>query len=1060
MKHLIIYVVLFTLIIPAMAQEKIVFGKVTDSLSGNVLAGVTIGSLGNNAHIITDSTGYFRLKTSDKDTLIFSFVGYEPVRRLAAWAADTLIIIRMIPERVFTLDDVVVYTGYQSLRKARNTGSFIQIDNNMLNRATGSNIIERLDGVTSSLLFSSGSSYPPLTVRGLGTLTTMDVANPLIVLDNFPYEGDINNINPNDIESITILRDAAASSIWGAKAGNGVIVITSKKSSYNQPMRFSINSSLIRAKKPDLFTVPQMTTSDFIDVEQFLFAQHFYDADIASPNRPVLSPVIQILTRERLGEISRTEAVKQIDALRNEDVRNDLFNFFYRSAMHQQYSVALRGGSQTVGFRTSLGFDKDLGSLVGNQDNRLTFVTNLSLQPLKNLAVTTNVNGTWIKLEQNSPMPLQIMQSRSMYPYSKLVDESGNALVLEKDFDGRFKDTAGSGLLLDWRYRPLEEINNADKTSMIKNILTNIQARYSMSSTFNIGVIYQHQEQQTSTRNYYSPESYYARNLINLFSAIDDGNITRAIPLGGILDLGVLNTISNSARGQLDYNQTFGLTHSVIAIAGAEIGETKVDEFGYRTYGYDDDILTAISVNFDQTYPILDGLNYLPRIPNPTDFSGKRNRMVSFYTNASYSYSARYTVSVSARKDASNILGTRTNNKWKPLWSTGFSWEISKEKFFQISWLPLLKLRSTYGYSGNVNNAISALTTLDYETNRSRTSSLPYALVTSPPNADLRWEKISTTNFAVDFRLKNRVLAGTIEYYRKKSTDLIAAVPVDISVYGQPSLTRNSAHLSGNGVDVTLNISASVNRVTWESVLNYSYNNLKVTKYLLPSEPYTNVGSGGNIITLEGYHPYSIVSYKWAGLNPENGNPVGFLKGVESEKYSDIIRGATWDDLIINGSSVPKIFGGWLNTFSYRQFAISCNITYKLAYFFRKKSIRYSDLFASGQMNSDFEKRWQKPGDELHTTVPSMTYPANYYRDGFYGNSEVTVLKGDHIRLQDINLTYDIPTRRPGAPTLHLYVYARNLGIIWRANKESLDPDTRENYPIPASLSLGCKINL
>lgn len=1063
MKQLLTIIILLTAISSVIAQQRIVTGKITDATSGNELAGVTVRSALGLDKSISDSSGFFHIRTTAYDTLIFSSVGYHVFKVAITHSTSASLSVTMQEDRNTRLSNVVVYTGYQAVPKERSTGSFVQVDNQLFNRSTGSNVLNRLNGVTNSVLFDNNPSHPPLTIRGLGTLTIYnDVASPLIVLDNFPYEGDINDINPNDVESITVLRDAAAASIWGAKAGNGVIVINTKKAGYNQPTHLSVNSNITISKKPDLFAVSQMTTSDFINVEQYLFNKGFYNADIADTVYwPVLSPVVQILDQQRNGQISSADATAQIDALRTRDVRNDYLRYLYREAVQQQYSLALSGGRENISYRTSLGFDDNLSTLIGNKDNRITFNSEMSARPVKNLSIRAGANVTWAKADKNSPLPLTIVQSKDVYTYARLADNSGKALAIERDYRGVFKDTAGNGNLLNWDYKPLDELHNANNVSNRNDVLLNFDARYSLNPWLTASVKYQYQDEKNTSSNYYSPETYYTRNLINLFSSVNGTNVTRAIPLGGILDLGNYETISHAARGQLDYNRTFHAKHAVAAIAGAEVRQSKTTGSAYRTYGYDDNNLTSVNVNYIDRYPILDGLNYNPVIPDPTDFTGLLNRIVSMYANASYTYNNRYTLSGSARKDASNILGVATNNKWKPLWSAGLSWKVSNEKFYHSTWLPLLKLRLTYGYSGNVNNAISALTTLEYvTTNRSRISSLPYAQVTSPPNADLRWEKIGTTNAGIDFASKNGIINGTVEYYIKKSTDVISPVPVDITLYGAPSLIKNSANLLGRGIDLTLNAAIINRRFRWESAFICSYDKVKVTKYLLPSNPNTNVGEGGNIVAVEGQNPYNIISYKWEGLNPVNGNPVGFFNKAKSEDYNAIITGATWDDLVISGPAVPVCFGGWRNTFSYHHFSLSFNVTYKLGYYFRKNTIVYTDLFSSWVGNGDFEKRWQKPGDEKNTSVPSMIYPDDYYRDYFYRKSEATVEKGDHVRLQDISLTYDVPHRKRQAPLLHFYLYASNLGILWKANKDGLDPDANNSYPVPLSVSAGCKIDL
>lgn len=1050
---------------PVFCQQKTIVGKITELNTGKKLEGVIIRSALNHTQSISDTFGEFQIKTAGIDTLIFSRDNYEEMKIPVNNSLNDSLLVEMKKNNYTRLEDVIVNTGYQTIPQERSTGSFVQIDNNLFNRSTGPNVLDRLNGVANSVLFDNNSSHPPITIRGLGTLSVSQSAgtsSPLIVLDNFPYEGDINNINPNDIESITVLRDAAAASIWGAKAGNGVIVINTKKAHYNQPVNLSLNSNVTISQKPDLFAVSQMSTSDFIDVEQYLFANGFYDADLSdTQNWPIVSPVVEILNEQRNGSLSPDQATQKINALRKLDVRNDYLKYFYRPAVQQQYSIALSGGKESISYLSSFGFDKNLSSLVGDQDNRITWNTQLSLTPVKKLSIKVSMMSTWAGINTNSPLPINLTDGKNIYPYAQIADANNNALSLPKDFSNNLKDTAGGGNLLDWNYRPLQELNLADNSSKRNDLLLNFDANYLVSKFMNVEIKYQFENESNGTKDYYSQQTYFTRDLINLFSSVDGNNVSRIIPLGGILDLGNYATVSHSARTQIDYNRTFNRTSSISAIAGGEIRQSQITGSSYRTYGYNDENLTSSSVNFATQYPILDGLPFSPTIPNYTDFTGLLNRIVSVYANASYTYDNKYIFSLSARKDASNILGVSTNNKWKPLWSAGAAWKFSDEKFYHLTFLPLLKLRITYGYSGNVNNTIPALTTLDYTSlNYSGISNLPYAMVANPPNADLRWEKIGMFNAALDFSSKNNIVNGSIEYYTKLSTDVIAPVPADVTLTGSPSLFKNSADLKGKGVDLTLNSMILDHKFKWESSLLFSYNKVIVTKYSpYNNTPSSNVGEGGNILPIVGQNPYNVISYKWDGLNPENGNPQGFLNKQESEDYPSITSQATWNDLVIDGPAIPIYFGAFRNTFSYHHFSLSFNISYKLGYFFRKNTINYTNLFDSWIGNGDFEKRWQKPGDEKHTNVPSMVYPSDYYRDLFYQESDATVEKGDEIRLQDLNISYDLSPKNKKL-NFHFYLYANNLGILWKANKDGLDPDANNGIPIPSSISVGCKINL
>lgn len=334
------------LLICAFAHSQIVTGKVVAAHTAEPLAGATI-VLKHGKAAVTQSDGTFIITLSGPaDTLIVTHTGYNP-KQVLVYASDLPLTITLQPVGA-AMEDVVVSTGYQQIPKERATGSFAVIDNKTLNMQIGTNILDRLNGVASGILFPQKLNGPGILVRGLSTI--QGPATPLIVLDNFPYEGDIANINPNDVENITILKDAAAASIWGARAGNGVIVITTKKGRFNQPLRVTLNANITSAAKPDLFAVPQISSSDFIDVEQFLFSKGYYNAEINSFYRTPLSPVVELLVKKSTGQLTAAEADAQINAYRNHDIRSDYYNYVYRSQLNQQYSVNLSAGSGNIAY--------------------------------------------------------------------------------------------------------------------------------------------------------------------------------------------------------------------------------------------------------------------------------------------------------------------------------------------------------------------------------------------------------------------------------------------------------------------------------------------------------------------------------------------------------------------------------------------------------------------------------------------------------------------------------------------------------------------------------------
>lgn len=1050
-----------------MAQQKL-RGTVSDIKSGEPLPGTTVRLMRSHMVTTTDKDGKFELSLAGvADSLIVSFVGYQAAS--IAVSNDGKLVTILLSPYSHNLDAIVVSTGYQQLPKERATGSFDQIDNRLFNRSVSTDVLSHLDGVASSVLFDKrNNGVNSISVRGLSTLTSL-ISTPLIVVDNFPYDGDINNINPNDVESITVLKDAAAASIWGTRAGNGVIVITTKKGKYNRGLQVSVSSNVTVSAKPDLFSVPVISPADFIDLEQYLFSKGFYDAPIGNHfTYPVLSPVVELLNGERNGSISSGAADLQISLLKQHDVRTDFERYVYRNAVNQQHSISISGGSDKTNYNVSVGYDNNLQSLVGNSYDRLTVRDVHHFRLSRNLDIQAGIQYTKSNTVTDSQGGYGSINSGGgfgLYPYAQLADGNGNPLPIVRDHRASWADTAGQGKLLNWRYSPLAEIKLADNRLQNEDILLNTGLNYKFLSVFSAELKYQYENGSADGSNNYSPATYFTRNLVNTFTQAGSGGITYPIPIGSIVDQQTGRLVSHDIRGQLNYNQNLGRS-GIDALIGGELSQRSNDLVLIRTYGYNAENLSVQPVDQVTDFPSYGNVAGSSRIPFPNSYSGLLNRTVSLYGNAAYSYLSRYTLSVSGRRDANNLFGVETNHKWVPLWSAGGSWVLSGEPFYHWALIPYLKLRATFGYSGNINNSIPAIATIRYQNVLPFNSltGLPFAVISNYPNPNLQWEKTAMTNVGVDFALAGNRVSGSVEYYYKNSEDLIGQVPADPTIGAGGFLNTNSADLKTHGWDVVLNSINIRGAFEWNSNVLFSVNRNRVSKYLFTPANFNSFINSGTITSpLVGAPAESIVSYRWAGLDPANGNPVVYLNGVKSEDYSAIVSGLDKNDLVVSGSAVPQLFGSFRNNWSYKGVSLSLNISYRFDYYFRRNATSYSSLFSNWVGYNDYAKRWQQPGDELHTNVPSLVYPADENRDAVYDYSTATVEKGDNIRLQDIRLSYVFSgIKLSGSPirAFEVFAYANNLGIIWRANKLGLDPDYGSGLPDPRSISLGFKLDL
>lgn len=1039
-------------------------GRVLDE-RGQPLVGATINIKDRGYLTKTDQNGNFELPEEfANSTLQISFLGYVQTEMPAKDASRVL----LFPNSNRIEEVSVVASGYQSIPKERATGSFSKVDNATFNRQVSTDVISRLKGIAPSILFDERSGSPKLTIRGQATIFGND--QPLIVVDNFPYEGDINNINPNDIEDIDILKDAAAASIWGVRAGNGVIVIKTKKGRADQPMNIGFTANVTIGQKPDLNYIPQIKPTDFIDIEKMLFEKGFYDDVIGNTaaNNPY-SPVVSILNDQKNGKLTAQQATSQIDALRQYNLRNDMSKYLYRPALKQQYAVNLNGGTNKYTYYFSAGYDKNQNSEKESGFNRVSLNSNQVFRPNEKLELSAglsyNQNSQSIS---NVVSLLSNMGQQLMYPYARLVDNTGDPAAVIKDFSTVLKQKALSEGLLNWEFVPLDELNYQDNKSKQSEIRLNTAIKYSIFPSLSAEARLQYENQIGNGRNYYDQQSYFMRNLINLYTSVNNGAVQRNIPLGGMLDNTHTQLNSINGRFQINFDQKWN-KHQLNAIAGFEVREAKITGNSSRMYGFDPNVGSSTIVDYLTQFSLY-GNGGQASIPSGNDYTETLDRMRSYYFNGAYNYDLRYILSASARIDQSNLFGVNTNQKSVPLWSIGGKWNVDKEKFFHLDWLSSLSLRSTFGYSGNLDRSITAYTTAMLNTNS--INQMPAAYLLNPPNRNLRWEKNRMWNMGVDFATKNNRISGSVEYFNRKGTDLIGNGPIDPTT-GFISFRGNLADMKGKGVDIEINsTNLQYKDFTWKTVALFSLAKDKVMKYqksttidnfITDNSIYRNASAYSPVV---GRPLFGIYSYPWAGLDPETGQARGYLGNQPSSEYTLIKQYLSQDpenNLVYHGNALPTHFGALRNTFNYKRVELSFNITYRFGYFFRRNSVSYSGLYSNYYGHGDYYRRWQKPGDESFTNVPAMLYPANSLADQYYRYSETLVEKGDHIRLQDLVISYDFTARQlryVGVKSLKLFLLASNLGILWKSTKvDYIDPDYPNSKPVRSfSFGLNCTL--
>jgi TonB-linked SusC/RagA family outer membrane protein len=1038
-------------------NSKLVTGKVTSASDGIPLPGVTVMLKGSNRGTVTDSNGNYQLQiTQRENVLLFSFIGYE-LKEVPVSSSQTLLDV-VLEESELGLEEVtVVSTGFQELSAERTTGSFVKVDQELVDRRVSTNLIDRLEDVTPGLIFNRdrANAEPGESISIRGTATLRSNAEPLIVVDNLAYDGPLSSINPNDVESITVLKDAAASSIWGARAGNGVIVITTKQGMYNAPMRVNLTANVTLIEEEDPFYFPRMSIAGHVDQQIRLYERGFYNSLLNNSRNPVVPPVAESLFAHGQGLISNDELATQLDLYRNSDIRRELQQHFNRRALQQQYALGLDGGSDKHRYQFSLGWDTNTASTIASNNNRLTLSTRQSWKLAKE-RLNVGIGVYWVNTRSENGLP----DIANFNAYDRLTDENGVPVSVQRTYSDRFKNEVSQLGLLNWDYVPLEEINRIRTTSTGNDLRLNLNLDYDLLENWKISGLYQFWTNSNRTQNLNSLESYESRELINDFTEFgEDGSLIRHVPLGSVLNQDFRSAFSHNIRLQSTYSVNFDVYHQLNALAGFELRDLKREGYFNTSYGYDPTIGTSQSVDY-QTRRRLLGSGRFANIPFTESFSGGIDRFLSGFANLGYSYKERYLFNASARKDASNLFGVKTNQRAVPLWSAGLGWIVSEEEFFRTSKIDFLKLRLSYGFNGNTNPNATAFTTAQYLSGAQNfLSGYPFLGIISPPNPQLRWERIKITNLGLDFGGFNGKLRGSLEYYRKEGLDLLANQPLFASS-GFASAFTNYASTRTNGIDLNLTTTYQIGKVQWEGAFFYSMVQEEVTNL-------ENLSTANQLLDYSAQVPntqvgkpiFGIYSYDFAGLDPNDGSPLGFVDGEPSNDYRAIILDATPENLRFHGRGRPTDFGAFRNTFTYRGFSLSANISYRLGYYVRRQSIEY-DAFNRGMWgHADYESRWQQPGDELITDIPSDPGRVNPLRQRFYSSSSSRIEPGDHIRLQDIRIAY---LWKGGIKrkirNLETYLYINNLGIIWKSTDRIKDPDYQVAPPL-TSASLGLRMS-
>lgn len=762
-------------------EKKSISGVVTDT-NDEPLIGATVLVKGTQNGTVTDVDGRFHLKVNSGETLVVSYIGMKS-KEVAVVDGKKELFIRLEADTEM-LDEVLV-TGYQTLSKERSTGAFSKVSTEKLE-------LKRMDNL-SSMLEGQVAGYVNGQIRGVTTMNA--VANPMVVIDGFPVENttldrigqtteNMPDLNPEDIESVTVLKDAAAASIYGARAANGVIVITTKKAKEGKA-EVSFSSTFTvhpysyykknRTNAADVIAMEREWATMALSTPE---AAEMQAADLRE-NGPYPSLGVNTLLDMYTGKISMAEGDKILNQLASYGYQyyDQAEKYGKRNPFYQQYNLRVGKTTERNSFNFSTTYwDNDYED-INHSDWKLGINITNSLQLTNWLHFDT---GVYLKYGKEKNQSYDLFDPGfSVMPYDPLVNADGSYFVAPSQSDKSRRDLVDQYGLYSEDLVPMDELNYALNTTKTFETRAYAKLKFDLTSWLNYNVMFQYETSDSDYESLGEKESNFMRKRINDFTSKspNGSSLVYNLPNGDSFHTLKNSKHSYNFRQQLSLDKTFDEKHNLVWILGQEVRHSLINFDENTVYGYDPELKTWQNYNMkDLAY--FSGLLGSAQLDQNSIASSREllNRFVSFYSNASYTYDDKYVLSGSIRWDRSNLWGTNSKYQNKPLWSVGGSWNIYKEKFFQADFVDMLKLRASYGIGGNIGRNTAPYLIASYYD-----SSLVDGMagsVNTPPNKDIRWEKTTTVNVGVDFALFRHRLSGTIEYYNKYSVDLLAAIMV------------------------------------------------------------------------------------------------------------------------------------------------------------------------------------------------------------------------------------------------------------------------------------------
>jgi len=1096
-KFLLITLTLIVCMGHANAQKAItVKGKVTDE-TGKGIEAVTVRVVGTMDAISTIVDGTYKITAPNNAKLEFSFVG---IKKEVDVNNREFIDVEM--DLSIELAEVMV-TGYQTISKERASGSFTSIKDNLLERRPVSLISSALVGATPGMVANVDKEGKlNFVIRGTSTLSQdNEDIGPLLVVDGFAVESNFSSINPNDVKSITILKDAAATSIYGARAANGVIVITTKGASAKNEknkMQIKFASMLSISERNDLdYNLNIVNSRSQLAYEDIIFpiTQLSQNPSIDNSTRMFRSLYTNLLWNNKNGKISDSDFKIARQKLENTDYKDQYNQYLLRNQVSQQHNLNIDGSSEKNRYSLSLLYENDLTEFQRNNKNKfnINFKNIYSINDRLEFSFFTNTNMEFNKLNGTSMGTLRSVTS----PYTTLLNDAGNYTSMPAYYyDPALESFAGKLPYSNTRYNTLEESQLRNNSQKQYNSLIQSSLVYKITKDLKLTNMFQYENNTYSEDNIYNDQTFAARNLVNLTSKKNTvtGLYDPVFPKGGFRRQVNQNYNSVTFKGQVDYLKKFNEKNELVALVGYEIKSANRNFYPAAfKFGFNESNLTSQAFDYKTMPAYFDNGGYAALIYEGSgiyDYSSTMketryaDRFLSTFLNLSYTYDNKYTGTFTMRSDASNYVTSSLRNKFSPFWAAGMLWDIRRENFLDnITWLNRLMVRGTYGISGLPagRKSASTMTTISSATDISYFINKEYASILGRENQTLTWEKTASLNLGIDFALFNNTLYGSLEGYRRHTKNALSNNQVSILVSGQTSEVFNNGEILNEGVELSLGTNLKIsNKLNYNGQLNLSYNYNEVLKYeYISTNLSINLSNGI-------YIPGRPTDYKYAihlsGVTADgfliqkksNGEEVIANKASNMFYEQSFASGMNLDEdgrLQYMGRLTPPTYAGFINTLTFGRFSFMAMFTGKFGHVFsRRVSVAYyntGSLFNS----KEIEDFWTPEEGQTERVALPMPVTSNLTMLSSMNTlyslySDAVIESASHIRLNEIYLGYDLNVSKINRlkktiKSASFFAQVMNVGLVWTANKYGIDPDYISGYAVkqPRRYTAGIKIN-